>query len=228
VCFRVSDDVLSRCIRDVSEELLSINDDIVSHVYQAEFARVPEGTGLHVPPPPPGVLPPPHSHAATQYSDTMLAVEASRPGAFSGPEGSIRPMFPTFGTNAFAMPETSEKTGKKSSPVKETSGVFMKKSTVASSFEPETFAQPETSPVNREVFSAKPETSSAKPDPKPAKKSSPSLPSSPSPHSSPVRSPRSSLHRSSLHRSHDSTEPDYDEDFEDTATEASNTNLEEF
>ena len=48
---RVADDMLARCIQEVSEELLTINDDIVSHVYQTEFQKVPEGTGMHAPAP---------------------------------------------------------------------------------------------------------------------------------------------------------------------------------
>ena len=45
---RVSDDILDTCIRDVSEELLVINDDIVSYVYQTEFDKVPKNTGMHI------------------------------------------------------------------------------------------------------------------------------------------------------------------------------------
>lgn len=43
---RVADDIVDHCMRDVAKELEDINSDIVNHVYTAEFAKVPAGTGL--------------------------------------------------------------------------------------------------------------------------------------------------------------------------------------
>ena len=45
VC-RVADAVVAECVEDVAVELEGINNDIVEHVYGAEFSHVPPDTGV--------------------------------------------------------------------------------------------------------------------------------------------------------------------------------------
>ena len=40
-CTRVSDEILAECLTDVAVELEGINNDIVEHVYGAEFSDIP-------------------------------------------------------------------------------------------------------------------------------------------------------------------------------------------
>ena len=35
--FRIADEIMADCMRDVSEELMEINSDVVEHVYKSEF-----------------------------------------------------------------------------------------------------------------------------------------------------------------------------------------------